>query len=59
VHVLDQLLYMIPVAAAALAIVSLLNRRRRVASGLTLWLAVRLMFVWVIVLLVRLLFAAF
>jgi hypothetical protein len=78
VHVLDQLLYMLPVVSAGLAIVSLVSRRipirggtgrneaptpasesnrRRIVSGLTLWLALRLMFVWVIVLLVRLLFA--
>jgi hypothetical protein len=80
VQVLDQLLYLIPVLAAALVVISLFSRRAsfrgrarrdattderqdsnrtRVVSGLTSWLALRLVFVWVIVLLVRLVAATF
>jgi hypothetical protein len=74
VHVLDQLLYMLPAASAALLIVSLISRqtllssrrtqqdattteskaRSRVVAGLTRWLAIRLTFVWLLVLVVRL-----
>jgi hypothetical protein len=74
VHVLDQLLYLLPAVSVALLIVSLVSRRTRLSSmrtqqdaptteskarsrvvaGLTRWLAIRLTFVWLLVLVVRL-----